>query len=549
MKTPKPILFTAGLLFQFVIQAQIQWYQNQDGNNQPAGTYATKIESLTPHSFVAAYLWQRDNENYTWKISKSHINGAEQRTFFLSGPSAIAEIKTGYRNSVYVLFRSFPFAQDPQYTLYKLDSNLTIKAQRSIHFPNNFCIFNLNAFELDDAGNVYMAGDGQYPEGPGFSPASFIIKTDKHLTTRWSRMDSVPTSYTKVHIERNGTIRLVEDYYGYFPDIKVQKISAGGQLLQTKTVQTDAGRQSLNSVLDKDDNLLLYGTKEVSNGQAMYLNKVSRYTGNIAYRRTFFTAPGVQLDDLKLDKQGNIFALLSQYEASGSQCRVSRIHAGNGIIYWSRFFPFAQDSCMLKSIVATDNDRLYVIGERRSGLYFSKGFAVQLRKNGHRENDFPSPDSVSYQRSHSLLQGIADRDDRLIAIGNTNDLDTITGSGSYYRAFAVRFGTQRHHHGCDDNRPAANMIAEVVTEELSVNNKLTLYPNPAQSQLMLSNIEQDKYDLAVLYDMRRHVLAQQKINSATLHLDVSRLAGGMYMLVLRSSKGNPDRSMLFAVKR
>ena len=43
--------------------------------------------------------------------------------------------------------------------LYKLDNNLHIKAQKNIILPDGFTILNLNAFELDEADNVYLAGD------------------------------------------------------------------------------------------------------------------------------------------------------------------------------------------------------------------------------------------------------------------------------------------------------------------------------------------------------------------------------------------------------
>lgn len=553
MKTPKQILFVSAFFCQLVLTAQVQWYQNQDGHNQPNGTYGTSIETLSKNSFVACYLWQMDSENFTWKISKSHTDGTEQRTFFLSGPSGIAEIKTGYRNAVYILFRSFPFAQDPQYTVYKLDSNLVIKAQKIISFPDAYSIFNLNVFELDAAGNVYLAGDGQYPDGPGYSPASFVMKTDKNLVTKWSRMDSVQTSYSRLHIERNGTVRLIEDFFGFFPAVKIQKISAGGQLLQTKTIQTDEGRQSLSSALDKDDNLLLFGGKASGESQSMYLYKLSRYTGNVVYRKTHFTAPGTQLDDLKLDEDGNIFALVTQYFATGSMCRISRISAGSGHIYWSRSFPFAQDSCVLTKIVNGNNDRFYVVGERRSGNYFSKGFALRMKKNGITDGHFPSPDSVNFQRSHYLLQGITDRDDQLIAIGNTNDLDTLTGAGTYYRSFAVRFGNKRHHHGCDDaERPGIESEAAAMTEteELPLTgSKPVIYPNPAQDHITISNIEKKSYNHIAVYNMLGTLLFQRSVNGNTARLDVSTLSGGVYLLVLHSSSSRKEQQLRFVVKR
>jgi len=69
-----------------------------------------------------------------------------------------------------------------------------------------------------------------------------------------------------------------------------------------------------------------------------------------------------------------------------------------------------------------------------------------LTKNGQLNGSLPAPDSVAFQRNHTLADGIFDNNHRLIAIGNTNDFDTITYSSSYYRAFAVRF-----NENCNNN--------------------------------------------------------------------------------------------------
>lgn len=552
MKAHQPFLLGLLIFIQLTSTAQTTWYQSQDGQLQPNGTYAAGILSLTRQSVVAAYMWRLDNENYTWKISKSHTNGTEQRTFFITAPYGIVEMKTGYRNSLYLLVRSFPFAQDPQYTIYKLDSNLVVKAQRMISFAGSYTILNLNVFELDEAGNLYFAGDGQYPDGPGFSPASFIMKTDKNMVTRWTRMDSVQTSYSRLHIERNGTIRLIEDYYTFFPDIKVQKISAAGQLLQTRVYQTDPGRQSLTTLLDRDDNLLIAGTLDRTAGQSLYLHKIARHSGQVVYRKTFFNAVAANLDDVKLDEEGQLYALMTQYFNSSSQCRLARIQPRSGSLSWSRTFPFSQDSCMLRNIVLSDDDRLYVIGDRRSGAYYTKGFAVQVKRNGQRGDTYVAPDSVRFAISHTLFQGIIDQQNRLIVVGNTNDLDTVTGSSTYFRSFAMGMGRRHRDNDCEDdhhsNSPSESLMAKGAIAETAPLN-ISIYPNPATDRITVQNPDPEKYNQALIYDIRGNQLSLQYFNSHSASFDLSRMSAGFYLVVLRSSKGAADQTRTFNISR
>ena len=552
MKAHQPFLLVLLLCIQLNSSAQTSWYQSQDGQLQPNGTYAAGILSLTRQSFVASYMWRQENENYTWKISKSHVNGTEQRSFFITAPYGIVEMKTGYRNSLYLLLRSFPFAQDPQYTIYKLDSNLVVKAQRTISFAGSYTIFNLNVFELDEAGNLYLAGDGQYPDGPGYSPASFVMKTDKNLLTRWTRMDSVQTSYSRLHIERNGTVRLIEDFYTFFPDIKVQKISAAGQLQQTSVYQTYPGRQSLTTLMDRDDNLLISGTTDGTAGQSLYLHKIARHNGQVAYRKTFFNAVAANLDDVELDEDGQLYVLMTQYFNTGSQCRLARIQPRNGSLYWSRTFPFAQDSCMLRNIVMADDDRLYVIGDRRSGSYYTKGYAVQVKRNGQRGEAYIAPDSVAFARSFTLFQGISDQQNRLIVVGNTNDLDTVTGNSTYFRSFAMGMGRRHRDNDCDDDRHSNSLteslmakgaMAEAATLPVSV------YPNPATDRITVQNPDPVTYSQLLIYDMYGHILARQQSGSSTASFDLSRLSSGFYLLVLRSTGGYADKTLRFTIKR
>lgn len=104
MKTPRPLLVIQLVLLQFSLSAQVQWYQNQDGNNQyPAGTSAISVQSLTNTSFIASYLWTMSNDDYTWKISKTNSSGAEEKTFFLTGTTAQVDVKVGDENTIFVL--------------------------------------------------------------------------------------------------------------------------------------------------------------------------------------------------------------------------------------------------------------------------------------------------------------------------------------------------------------------------------------------------------------------------------------------------------------
>ena len=178
--------------------------------------------------------------------------------------------------------------------------------------------------------------------------------------------------------------------------------------------------------------------------QAVFLKRVSRVTGNVAYSKTYFTAPSSQLYDLRLDQKGNIFTLVTQYFGPDDQkCRISKINLSNGNIAWNRVLNYADDSCNLTRLVMGDDDRFFAIGERKSCGYYSKGFAMRIKKNGTVDGDYPAPDSVAFQRSHWLADGLIDNNDQLIAIGNTSDFDPMTYSSNYFRSFAVRFGNNR----------------------------------------------------------------------------------------------------------
>lgn len=557
MKTPKPVLFLLLFLQTFFSSAQIQWYQNQDANTpETGGTAAVNIQSFTNNSFIASYLWSMNGDEYNWKISKSHINGNEQRRFFVNGISASTEIRIGKNNILYVLKRSFPVGTNAEFTIYKLDSNLVVRGQRNISFPNNFNIINLNAFEIDNSGNVYAAGDGQYPQGAGYSAASFVIKMDKNLNTKWTKMDLAETSFTRLHIDRNGTVLVLQDHHSFYPNVKLKKIHQNGNYTHTITIQTDPERYSVFSKFDKHDNLLIYGGKTVGEAaQAVYFLKISRNSGGVLYRKTHFIAAASQLNDLKFDKDDNLFSLVTLYYLDGRQTsRISRINADNGKIIWNKSLPYETDSSSLVKLVMNDDDKFYAVGEKRSNTYYSKGFALRMKKNGQMDGNFPSPDSVTFSRSHWLMDGIIDRNDRLIAIGNTSDFDTTTYSSYYFRSFAVKFGNNSNNNGCEVNGiPMAESITETAEsfkteDETVITPKLVIYPNPVQNQLVVSNINPEEYDRLAIYNMQGALVLQQPAKTNTVRFDVSGLPDGMYLLVLRSTITLKETSIKFVVK-
>ena len=555
MKQLKSALLVSLLLLSLSLSAQLQWYQNQDGNNPaPYGTYCSSIQSFNSTSFVACYQWSVNNDEVTWKISKTNMNGTELKSFFVTGFFSIAEVKVGRFNSVYVLQRNFPSGQNAEYILYKLDNNLNIKSQKNIVIPGNFYIASINAFALDDIDNVYLAGDGQYTGQTGLSPASFVMKADRNLITKWNRMDSTATSYARLHIDRHGRVLVLQDHTSFFPLVRIAKINSNGSLSSVRDIMTRTNRYNLFSALDDNDDLLLYGGITIGDtAQAVYLTKVSNRTAKTIFNKVYFTAPGAQLNDLKLDRHGNIFSLVSQYFSSDDQVsKISRINPSNGNISWNRSFSFSGDSSLLTKLVINNDDKFYALGEKRSHTYFSKGFAVRMRKNGQMENRFQSPDSVTFQRSHMLFDGITDEDNQLVAIGNTNDFDTLTFSSSYYRSFAVRFGTTKCNSDKKDEsqaKPVTETMKETKNETDILGLKLTIYPNPAQELLTISNINNEEYDNLAVYNMQGVLIIKQPVNGKTSRLDVSALKNGVYILVLRSTILLREKTIKFVVQK
>jgi hypothetical protein len=554
MKMPKPLLCLQLLLLHVSLSAQVQWYQNQDGQNlYPNGTSAISVQAFSSNSFIACYLWAINNDDYTWKISKTNMNGVEEKTFFITGTTDQVAVKVGKDNMIYVLKKNYPIGQNPEYTVYRLDGNLVVRKQTTISFPNGFTIINLNAFETDRANNVYLAGDGQYPNGPGFGSASFVLKTDNNLVTKWKWMDSTQTSFTDLHVDGTGVVTVVADFYTFFPDIHLARIAANGQQVQRFTIETDPGRYSLSTSLDDQDNLLIYGGKSTGNSQAMFLYKFSKQQRRVVYRRTLFTAAGMQLNDLKVDDDGNIFSLVAQYQSSGELFfKISRINSNTGNISWNHSIPFSADSCNLVKLVVSGNDRLFALGCRQSHNYFCKGFAIRMKKNGIMDGDIPAPDSVNFQRMHWLSDGISDNNNRLIAIGGTSDLDTTTFHSTYLRAFAVRFNENECNQSNKGGAEATAIVAKTAAndnEVIQITNKLVVYPNPVTDLISVAGLNKDEYDRISVYNMQGGQLLEQAVNNPTVRIDATGLPEGVYLLVLRSSVTLKEKNVKIFVRR
>ena len=553
MKTT-PILLLLLFVLPTVSEAQMQWYQNQDaGTPPPSGTFGNCVKKFTAHSFVACYQWNSENELYTWKISKSHVNGTEQRSILLSGTWASVEMRVGRYNSLYVLLRSFPIGSSAEFTVYKLDSNLVIQRQQTISLPGSFSIINVNTFDTDDDGYLYLAGDGSYVMGPESHPASFIMKADRNLNRRWLQVDSTETSFTQVAVDPSGLVTVIEDYYLTYPDIRIRRYNARGELMNVQSFAPDPGRFNLFAKLDNGGNLLLYGGKLIGDtAQGMYICKLSRSNGRVIYNRTLFPTAGFQLQDLAQDENGRIFTLVTKYENSGEQVSVvARLLSQNGALSWQQELPFSSDSVVLTKLVTGSSNRIYAVGFRRNTEYFSKGIAYRFLKTGQRDGSFNGPDSINSQRNHALVDGMLDNDDQLISVGNTNDFDPNTYNSTYFRAFAVRFGQQHPHHGCEDrNGAAADAIVarQEVTNEQTAATAFGIYPNPAVNEIVVSGLDATHASEIVVFNLQGKMVLRQRATGSNSRITTSALPAGMYTLVMRSTGKNEKRAS-FVIQR
>lgn len=545
------------------IFAQVQWYQQQDGQNDPPyGTVATSVHPFNSGSFIACYLWSSSGDQNTWKISRTHLNGTELKTHYITGGSSTLECLVSRNNTVFALERSFTADYAPQYRLYKLDANLNRTAEKEIGFPGGFVIYSLNGFTADDDGNIFVAGDGQFSRPDGNSvPASFVLKLNRQLQPQWQRMDSTETSFTALHTDRWGRVLVVEDHPSLFPLVRIRRFTHNGQSLPSFSVHTDPGRFSLFTTLDEDDNLLLYGCKSAANGlQAIYLKRVSRVSGQSVYSRTHFTAPSAQVIDLRSDRNGNIFTLTGFYtDDSNSGYRISRISLYTGHLSWSRVLSWNTDSCILSKLVLGHENYFYAIGEKRKHNYYGGGLALRYKKNGQPDGRIQAPDSTAFQRSHWLTDGFIDTNNKLVAVGSTSDVDTVSFSNQYFRSFAVRFepGRNDQHAHCDkalesgrESLSAGATSDEATRDEEGVKegNQLVVYPNPVQTELTVTRIDPQEFDRLAVFNMQGMQVLQQKISGTTVRLQTLHWPSGVYLLQLRSGNSLKEKTIKFVVR-
>jgi len=96
----------------------------------------------------------------------------------------------------------------------------------------------------------------------------------------------------------------------------------------------------------------------------------------------------------------------------------------------------------------------------------------------------------------------------------------------------------------------ARLTAAAQVEQKSpLTEKLVIYLNPVQNQLVTNNPSPGNYDRLTVYDMHGSPLVQQVIKSNPIRVDISSLEEGVYLLVLRASTTGKEKSMKFVVRK
>ena len=139
--------------------------------------------------------------------------------------------------------------------------------------------------------------------------------------------------------------------------------------------------------------------------QAAFLCKLPANAGSLHFRKTIHTAPSSLMNDIRIDPGGRMFGLATLYFPDEIETRITRINPSNGQFIWNKKISFRADSCQFSKLIVDQSDRFYAVGDKKSGAYFAKGFALRMKKNGQTDGQLPAPDSAAFQRVHDIFEG------------------------------------------------------------------------------------------------------------------------------------------------
>ncbi len=157
-------------------------------------------------------------------------------------------------------------------------------------------------------------------------------------------------------------------------------------------------------------------------------------------------------------------------------------------------------------------------------------------KSDNLDVDFRKTSAVSIIRvSDTLLAGSAPRyqwyKDNQKLIGDTANKLLISSNGTYK--------VQTNAIGCD-NGPFSN---EIIVDDIlgileNASGQVIIAPNPAQNFIRIT-LKENKYEFLQVYDSYgRVVISEMPIGSTTLHLDISSLNNGIYILNLKGQSSS-----------
>jgi hypothetical protein len=70
----------------------------------------------------------------------------------------------------------------------------------------------------------------------------------------------------------------------------------------------------------------------------------------------------------------------------------------------------------------------------------------------------------------------------------------------------------------------------------------------AQNQIVITNLEEQDFDRILVFNMQGSLVLKQNVESAKATLDLIPFNEGVYLLVLRSSKQNAEKTIKFVVR-